>query len=322
LAFAYEEWARDNIVRAFVTAWAGVVLVWLILDWVGNPNRGRFRPQGPRRARGIRGRISAWRNNRDASDADIRETLRAVYGKSSLRLGWSTFDETSATAHDEARLTPVPQLLEMGAEPIAVPPTLETAAIDVLWGDNGHGPPSEPEEDVVDLTDAEPVIDLTNPAQAELFATTDPDPEPIIDLTETEDEAELVIDLTEVATGTGGPPVSESSVLVAEAAPPTVKKGWQLGDDPRSLTTAGATPTRTTVRSRAWKNRAATEDGVGDENKRRMARGRPPRRWNPISGKTETASIDVDDSFAVTWSTSGVDPFAAPNGGDGEASST
>jgi hypothetical protein len=213
---------------------------------------------------------------------------------------------------------------------------------------------------VIDLTETEPFIDLTNPSQAELFATTDPDPEPIIDLTETADEAEDIdltetepiidlteaelvidltetepiidltetedeaedIDLTEVATGTGGPPVSESSVLVAEAAPPTVKKGWQLGDDPRSLTTAGATPTRTTVRSRAWKNRAATEDGVGDENKRRMARGRPPRRWNPISGKTETASIDVDDSFAVTWSTSGVDPFAAPNGGDGEASST
>ena len=41
-----------------------------------------------------------------------------------------------------------------------------------------------------------------------------------------------------------------------------------------------------------------------------MTKGRPPRRWNPITGKRETAKIDVDDeTFAVKWATTGVDPY-------------
>ena len=51
--------------------------------------------------------------------------------------------------------------------------------------------------------------------------------------------------------------------------------------------------------------------GIGPENRHRMAKGRPPRRWNPISGKHETAKIDLDgDTFDITWSTPGIDPFA------------
>ena len=363
LAFAYEDWARDNPVRAFVYAWAAVVLVWLILDWLGNPNRGRFRPQGPRKGRGVRGRARAWRAQRDHRDAEVRETLRAAYGKSSLRLTWSNIDETAATAHDEARLSPVPQLLELGAADEHALPTLETETIDIAW-ESAENPDidlteieaeveevgqvdidltgaPEPEDERlfdladIDLTDAgtdqddDVVIDLTD-------SGTDQDDDVVIDLTDagTDQDDDVIIDLTELEADEDreliGVPVPVATPLFdADAAGTgngrddgsngrgngrdgrrTTTIGWRSGDDPRAVTMAGVVPTTATLKARSWKNRALAQPGVGGENQRRMTKGRPPRRWNPITREQETAMVDLeDDSLGVTWELTGVDPF-------------
>jgi hypothetical protein len=279
-ALAFEDWARDNTVRAFFVGWAAAVSVWLILDWLGNPNRGRFRAEGPLRSRGIRGRIVAWRVERDHHDAEVREALRATYGRSSLRLSWSNLDETTATAYDEAHLSPVPRLLELGAESSVDEPTLRTDALEQTW-DGSDGVE-------IDLTET--------PAIRTAHATPPPD----IDLTETP------------AVHTAAVVVSHrAAVAVAERPEAEPENGWRLGDDPTSLTPAGAAPTRTTVRSRAWKNAARYRHAVGRKNERRMAKGRPPRRWNPITRKAETAKIDVDETtFTVTWTMTGTDPYA------------
>jgi hypothetical protein len=337
LAFAYEDWARENIVRAFVVAWAGGVFVWLVLDWLGNSNRGRFRPQGPRRGTGIRGRVWAWRDQRDHRDAEIRETLRAAYGKSSLRLGWSKLDETAATAHDESRLSPIPQLLEIGAARATTPPILQTEAMDDSWDDDvidlTDTPPAA-DIDVTDIlwvnddvierrerTDHDELIDVTQDTAAELIDLTDTtDHDELIDLTDTTDHDELidltedtaadVIDLTD--TTAQDEPASGGTARVATVAKlgAEVRLGWHVGDNPLAATLAGSAPTRTTVRSRAWKNEAVAGHGVGDENRRRMTKGRPPHRWNPITGRWEAAKIGVDDkTFIVTWTMFGVDPY-------------
>jgi hypothetical protein len=303
LAFAYQDWAQENLVRAFVVAWAGVVLVWLVLDWLGNPNRGRFRPQGPRRGKGIQGRVWAWRDQRDHRDAEIRETLRAAYGKSSLRLSWSKLDETAATAHDESRLSPIPQLLEIGAPPMTTPPTLETEVVDIPWDD-----------DVIDLTDTPAIADLELTkilwdADDTIDLTDQPTTDDTIDLTD-QPTTDDTIDLTDQPTTQDVGSEGNGRVIAPPRTMAVVRVRWQTGDHPLAPTLAGSVPTRTTVRSRAWKNEALAGHGVGGENRRRMTKGRPPRRWNPLTGEWETANIAVDDeTFAVKWATTGVDPY-------------
>ena len=97
------------------------------------PESGTVPTPGPAAGSRYPSRVWVWREQRERRDAEIRETLRAAYGKSSLRLDWSTLDETAATAHDEARLAPLPQLLELGAAPTPASPELDTASVDLAW---------------------------------------------------------------------------------------------------------------------------------------------------------------------------------------------
>jgi hypothetical protein len=300
LALAFEDWARDNTVRAFFLGWGAAVAVWLILDWLGNPNRGRFRAEGPLRSRGVRGRIVAWGAQRDRRDAEVREALRATYGRSSLRLTWSNLDETTATAYDEAHLSAVPRLLELGAASSVDEPTLRTAALEQSW-DGSDGVE-------IDLTDTPAVhsadIDLTDTPATPAAHTAD------IDLTDTP----ITPAAARVEPHRAPVAVAERS---EEAEP---ENGWRLGDDPTSPTPAGATPTRTTVRSRAWKNAARYRHAVGRKNQGRMTKGRPPRRWNPITRTAETAKIDLDKAtFAVTWTMTGTDPYADEHNRPGDS---
>lgn len=231
---SFEGWSRGDLALAFAGAWAALALILIALDWLGNPNRGRFRPQGPERGRGLVGRWRTYRRSREDADAQIRETLRTAYGKSSLRLRWSKLDETTATAHDESRLEPVPRLLELGAVAVKRRPLLATDRDDG-WGRETPAADDPPER---------------------------PDP----------------------------------------------SRRWSVGLDPRMPTPQGRKPTRQTIRSRFWKN-AARHHGAHDEaNRERMAAGKPPRRWNPVSGRIDTATVSIGD-LEVRWPLDGVDPF-------------
>ena len=207
-----------------------MVLIWIALDWLGNPNRGGFKPQGPRRGRGLAGRWQAFRQSRELSEIDVRETLRTAYGRSSLRIMWSRLDETTATAFDEARLPEVPRLVESGTVVLHRPPALD--------------------DDTVDVFEAR---------------------------------------------------VTSQSVPSAR---------WRVGLDPL-LPIGKNAPSARTVRSRAWKNLARTHVGaLGAANRDRAARGAPPRRWNPVTARNETARLaNENGEFVITWSDRGIDPF-------------
>ena len=91
-------------VYAFVATWIVVLLVWLALDRLGNPNRGRFRPLGYRhRKRGSQRRLDRVRRRRE-DDAQVRSALRQRYGRSSLRLRWNDKIEERSVHADEQLL--------------------------------------------------------------------------------------------------------------------------------------------------------------------------------------------------------------------------
>ena len=92
----------DRVVYSFIVGWVVLVAVLIALDWLGNPNRGSFRPKGerPPRSRAVRRAERARR--RLENDAAIRATLRDAYGASSLRLTWSGAQEDRARRVDDA----------------------------------------------------------------------------------------------------------------------------------------------------------------------------------------------------------------------------
>ena len=95
-----------SAVVIFVVVWAVLILVWVGLDWLGNPSRGPFRPQKERADPGDGERRSQRRRDRrDRKDAAVRSVLRDRYGRSSLRLQWSDEDEAAAIDADDRALT-------------------------------------------------------------------------------------------------------------------------------------------------------------------------------------------------------------------------
>ena len=100
-----------------------------------------------------------------------------------------------------------------------------------------------------------------------------------------------------------------AATRAAEPVPRAV--GWRVGADPLSLTAKGAEPTPATVRARAWKNHAA-HAVWDDENRDRLRNGRPPVRVNPMTGRTERATVDADTGRA-SWGSEPVDPFGTPS---------
>lgn len=92
----------DRVVYSFVLGWVLLIGVLIVLDWLGNPNRGQFRPKGERRVRNRRERRAGRRRRRAERDAGVRSTLRDAYGASSLRLTWTRTREDAVRDADDA----------------------------------------------------------------------------------------------------------------------------------------------------------------------------------------------------------------------------
>ncbi len=97
------------------------------------------------------------------------------------------------------------------------------------------------------------------------------------------------------------------------------KRGWKLGGYVFNLTADGNEPSPTTVRTRYWKNVAATAGAsiFGAANLERMARGKPPRRRNHRTGELESMrlpAVEFGDNDGQTpvpeWPSDEIDPFA------------
>ncbi len=91
----------DRVVYTFIMAWVLCGVVWVGLDWLGNPNRGSFRPKGDQYFGTRRERREARRLKRAEDDAAVRSTLRDAYGASSLRVLWNKRREAEVISADE-----------------------------------------------------------------------------------------------------------------------------------------------------------------------------------------------------------------------------
>lgn len=107
--FADEVLAGDRAVFSFVAVWVAAIALWIVLDWIGNPNRGRFRPKGDRYEGTRAERRAARLRQRAEDDAAVRATLRDAYGASSLRVGWNRAREAAALEADEMLVRPDPR---------------------------------------------------------------------------------------------------------------------------------------------------------------------------------------------------------------------
>lgn len=96
-------------------------------------------------------------------------------------------------------------------------------------------------------------------------------------------------------------------------------QGWETGQYVFNLTPDGREPSATTVRTRYWKNVAATPGAAifGDGNLERMKVGKAPQRLNHRTGKQETMRLpsvqwgDADGATPVPiWPANEIDPFA------------
>lgn len=246
--FIDEVLSGDRAVFSFVSVWAAAIVIWIVLDWVGNPNRGRFRPRG-RQFEGTRSeRRDARQRQRSEDDAAVRSTLRDAYGASSLRVTWNRDREAEAIEADEMLVRP---------DPREAPPEKPPLRTHLPW--------------------------LRDEFQSD---------EPLL--------------------GT-----LHEEPFVAE---PSMPRGrWRRGDDPLMLSSAGRPPTAATVRSRVWKNHAGNP-AWGPANADRMRAGKPPRRYNPLSGALELGAVDLR-SARPGWKTDLVDPFAAANPAEPERAS-
>ena len=83
---------------------------------------------------------------------------------------------------------------------------------------------------------------------------------------------------------------------------------WSVGADPLMLSRSGKPPTAATLRARVWKNHAG-DPMWGPANQERMRAGRPPHRHNPLTGKVETAVVDLRTA-RPGWRGVLRDPFA------------
>lgn len=263
--------SADRVVYSFVLAWVVLIAVLVVLDWLGNPNRGSFRPKGDAQFRDRATRKADRERQRLDDDALIRSTLRDAYGASSLRLGWSNDDEELVRQLDDTLiLEDVPDHVLDAPSRVIADRAAEPAS------------PVLSELDEIDEIDEAEVDALSDEAEV------------------TPEEAysdDLADDLD---TSEPAPVIADE----AEAAP----SGWRLGDDPLALTAKGTAPAPATVRSRVWKN-LATGSSWSDENRDRMQRGLPPLRSNPVTGEVERASVDIDTG-QPSWGDVPIDPFA------------
>lgn len=94
--------------------------------------------------------------------------------------------------------------------------------------------------------------------------------------------------------------------------------GWSPGGYVFNFTSDGNEPSASTVRTRYWKNVAATSGAsvFGADNVERMASGRAPQRRNHRTGRTESMQLpsvtfaDTDGATPVpSWPDREVDPF-------------
>lgn len=246
--FIDEVLSGDRIIFSFVSVWAAAVIVWIVLDWIGNPNRGRFRPKGEQFEGTRSERREARIRQRAADDAAVRATLRDAYGASSLRVTWNRAREAAALEADEMMVRPDPRV---------APPPKPTLRTHLPW--------------------------FRDEFQAD---------EPLL--------------------GT----LSEEPFV----AQPEMPRGrWQRGDDPLMLSPAGKPPTAATVRSRVWKNHSG-QSAWGPANTDRMKGGKPPRRYNPLTGAVELGVVDLR-SARPGWKIDLPDPFAAANPAEPERAS-
>ncbi len=102
--------------------------------------------------------------------------------------------------------------------------------------------------------------------------------------------------------------------------PDTNSRGsaWEPGDYVFNPTTAGTSPSSTTVRTRYWRNVAAAGGAsiFGVSNMERMQQGKPPERTNPRTGKVEVmrlpdaANTDGAGTTPIPeWPCAEIDPF-------------
>lgn len=94
--------SADRVVFWMIVGWIALVAVLIFLDWLGNPDRGSFRPKGDRELPNRRLRRVERIRRRLENDAAVRAALRDAYGASSMRLSWSDEKESRARALDDA----------------------------------------------------------------------------------------------------------------------------------------------------------------------------------------------------------------------------
>lgn len=274
----------DRVVYSFVVGWVVLLAILIALDWLGNPNRGSFRPKGERPPRDRATRRAERIRRRLEEDASVRAALRDAYGASSLRLTWTGDHETRARQLDDALI------VDEIADAVDVE-SREVATIDrtVVMGD----PLPNVAEELPARDD-----DTEDPADAETLA----DSEAVADSDDSDDSDDS--EDRQAATDDGRDPEPGTPT---EEPTPVRPRGWRVGTDPLALTAKGAEPAPATVRTRVWKNHGA--DGAwSEENRERLVAGKAPRRVNPITGRNERAVVDVDTGRA-SWGSDPVDPF-------------
>lgn len=149
----------DRVVYSFVLGWVLLIVVLIVLDWLGNPNRGQFRPKGDRRTRNRRERRTGRVRRRAENDAAVRSTLRDAYGASSLRITWTRAREDAVReADDQLVVTERPErddIVEVASrEVVAMAHTavigdpLPNIAEHAPAGEDEAEPPPEPEPDL------------------------------------------------------------------------------------------------------------------------------------------------------------------------------
>lgn len=155
-----------------------------------------------------------------------------------------------------------------------------------------------------------PVVDLD--ADEPSFAAP-PEPSTIEGIVTLEDIAGDEADVIDADTEPLTEP--ESGAAAVDDARP---QGWQTGQYVFNLTPDGREPSGTTVRTRYWKNVAATPGAsiFGDDNLERMKAGKAPQRLNHRTGKQETMRLpavqwsDADGTTPVpAWPANEIDPF-------------
>ncbi|MEZ5247400.1 MAG: hypothetical protein R2707_20095 [Acidimicrobiales bacterium] len=147
----------DRVVYSFVLGWIVLLAVLIALDWLGNPNRGAFRPKGERPPNDRATRKAERARRRLEDDASVRAALRDAYGASSLRFTWTSEHETRARQLDDALVVDERIAVDVTSREIA---SIDRTAIigDPLPNIDGADEPDDDEADEADddVDDDEP----------------------------------------------------------------------------------------------------------------------------------------------------------------------